>query len=181
MVTASSGPYINTTFNEYSGGHPLTGTAPATDGSGAAWTDPNGDWSYVSGGGVISNKADLTNPALINVGLADYAATFTYPSTGALLLFRYVDANDYVYAETYSFGEIILGSKVAGANTVLANIWTGTPGAALTVTLNGSTGTISSGGQTASGTIPSSLLSGTQTGFFAPSANFTVGSLSIAP
>ena len=178
-VTASSGPYINTTFNEYSGGHALTGTAPATDGSGSTWTDPNGDWSYGSGGGAISNKADLTNPALINVGVANYTATFTYPSTGALLLFRYVDANNYVYAETYSFGEIILGSKVAGANTVLANIWTGTPAAALTVTLNGSTGTISSGGQNASGTIPSTLLSGTQTGFFAPSANFTVSSLSV--
>ncbi|MGD0796992.1 MAG: Ig-like domain repeat protein [Acidobacteriaceae bacterium] len=178
-VSASSGPYISTSFNEYSSGHALNATAPATDGSGSTWTDPNGDWSYVSGGGLVSNKADLTNPALINVGLANYAATFTYPAAGALLLFRYVDANDYVYAETYSFGEIILGTRVAGTNTALGQIWTGSPAAALTVTLNGSTATISSGGQNASGTIPSSLLSGTQTGFFSPSANFIVSSLNV--
>ena len=48
--------------------------------------------------------------------------------------------------QTYGFGAVILSSRVGGANTQLATIWTGTPTAPLTVTLNGSTGTISSSG-----------------------------------
>jgi hypothetical protein len=180
-VTASSGPYLVTTFNEFAAGHAFNATAPATDGPGTSWSDPNGDWKYVAGGGVVSSVSDLTNPALINLNQANYAATFTYPTTGAILLFRYVDVNDYIYAQTFSFGEVILFSKVAGATTQLATIWTGTPGAPLTVTLTGSTGSITIAGQTASGTIPSSLLSGTQVGFFSPSTNFTISSLSVAP
>jgi hypothetical protein len=180
-VTASSGSNINTSFNEYPAGHALSGTEPATDSAGSTWSDPNGDWTYASGGGATAAHADLTNAALIDANQANYTATFTYPAAGAILLFRYVDANDYVYAETYSFGAIVLYSRVAGAISQIAFLWTGTPAAPLTVTLNGSTGTISCGGQTLSGTIPSSLLNGTQLGFYAPFSNFTISSLSVHP
>jgi hypothetical protein len=178
-VTASSGPYLVTTFNEFAAGHAFNATAPATDGPGTSWSDPNGDWKY-TGSGVVSSISDLNYPALINLNQANYAATFTYPTTGAILLFRYADVNDYVYAETFSFGAIALYSKVAGTSTQLAILWTGSPGAPLTVTLTGSTGSITVAGQTASGTIPSSLLSGTQVGFFSPSPGFTISGLSVA-
>src|SRR5208282_5776890 len=181
-VTASSnGSYLSTTFNEYSAGHVLNGTAPAVDVAGGTWSDLNGDWKYASGGGIVSANTDLAYPALINISQANYAAAFTYPAAGAQLLFRYVDANDYVSVQTYSFGEVALLSTVGGTRTVLASIWPSNPAAPLTVTLNGSTGTITCGGQTASGTIPSTLLSGTQLGFFAASTGFSISSLNVTP
>ena len=107
-VTATSSTYISTTFNEFSAGHALNATAPATDAAGGTWSDPNGDWTYVAGGGITARTADLNYPTLINASNANYSATFTYSPSSALFLFRYVDINDYMYVESFSFGGVYL-------------------------------------------------------------------------
>jgi hypothetical protein len=183
---------INTNFTEpsYGAGHVLNATSPATNNTpnGSTWSDVNGDWTYIAGGGIISgNSADLVYPAMINVGTANYTAKFTYPagevsSASPYLLLRYVDANDYVFAMPFSFGAIAISYKQAGASTQLAILWTDVPDAPFTVTMNGSTVTITDAENNyASGTIPSTalstLLSSTEVGFFSPAAHFTMSGL----
>ena len=170
---------INTTFNELAASQPLNGAAPAVDLAGSTWRDPNRDWSFVRGGGVISHGPDLTNPALIDVSAADYTATFNYPAVDAVLLFRYVDAGHYLYVRTLSYGAVAVYSNVGGVSTQLAILYTTVPSAALTVTLSGSTATITCAGATATGIIPSTLQSGTQLGFYSPSAGFVISSLTV--
>ena len=180
-ATAASGTaLINTVFGEYGSGHALNGTAPATDGAGTLWSDPNGDWSFVAGGGVTSNGPDYSNPALIDAGTANYTATVSYPAVNAVLLFRYLDLNDNLYVRTLSWGAVALYAEVGGTSTQLAILYTSTPTAPLTVTLNGSTATISCAGATATGTVPSTLLSGTRLGFYSPSAGFVINSLHVS-
>jgi Bacterial Ig-like domain (group 3) len=180
IVTATSSSYlISTTFNEYSSGHALNGTTPAVDGAGSSWVDTNGDWSFGSGG-IVSGGTDFSYPALIDTGTANYSASFTYPAVNATLLFRYVDAGDNLFLKTLAYGAVGLYADVGGASSQVAIIWTSTPAAPLTVTLSGSTATIAVAGQTASGTIPSSLLSSTQLGFYAPSPGFVISSLVVS-
>ncbi|HTW79622.1 MAG TPA: Ig-like domain repeat protein, partial [Terracidiphilus sp.] len=179
-VTASNtGAWLSSTFNEFASGHALNGTAPAIDDAGTNWSDPNGDWTYTAGGGITASGSDILYPALINTGQSNYAATFTYPAVGAQLLFRYADPSDYLSVQVYSFGEIGLFATVAGTRTSLAALWPGTPSAPLTVTLNGSTATLTCVDQTVTATIPSTPLSGTELGFFAPSAGFVLSSINV--
>jgi hypothetical protein len=178
-TVAAGSALIATTFNEYASGHALNGTAPATDGAGSSWSDPNSDWSFATGGGITSHGSDFSYPALINAGTANYTATFTYPAVNAVLLFRYADLNDNIYVKTLSYGAVGLYAEVGGTSTQLAILWIANPAAPLTVTLNGAAASITCNGATASATIPSPLLSGTQLGFYAPSAGFTLSSLNV--
>ena len=179
-VTAS-GSYVHTTFNEYAAGHALNETVPATAPAGSSWTDPNGDWTFKSDGGMQTAGSDLGYPILINASAANYTATIAFsPANNLYALFRYVDLSNYLFVRAYS-GEMDLFSRIGGNESRVAVIYpTATGATSVTVTLNGATATISSGGQAASGTIPSGQPSSNNVGFLTPAASL-ITSLDIAP
>ena len=181
MVTGlASVPYLQTSFTERAAGTALAGTRPAQDRVGAVWEDRNGDWTFASGGGVVADTADLSNPLLIDTGQTDYTAIFALPATGARLLFRVTDLANNLMVVTYD-AEIDLYAVVGGVATKLAVLYAASAAGQVTITLRGTMAGIAFGGQAAAGVIPQSLAGGTMVGVLPGSAGFKILGLAVVP
>ena len=173
-------PYLQTSFTEHAAKARVNATSPAINHVKAAWSDPNGDWTFKRGGGIVTDTPDLANPLLIDTAHTNFTATFHLSGTGARLLFRYTDLKDNLFVVTYD-GEVDLYSNIKGKTSTLATIYPSSTSGPLTVTLAGSHATLSCGGKSATGTIPTNLPLATRIGVEPPAAGFTINSLSVIP
>jgi hypothetical protein len=180
VVTQTSNAYLHTNFTEHSSGSALDQSSPAINNVSSVWSDPNHDWTFNSAGGIISNTPDLRNPVLIDARHTDYTATYNSLNYGVHLFFRYTSLNQNLFVVSYQ-GEIDLYSMINGRSKTLAVIYPPSTTGTLTVALHGTTATISSGGKTASATIPSVLATATKIGFLPLSSKFIISSLDVAP
>ncbi|WP_198152100.1 Ig-like domain repeat protein [Granulicella tundricola] len=173
-------PYLHTNFDEHPAGTALNKTLPATNIVSGVWSDPNGDWTYIAGGGIVSDTSDLSNPVFIDAAHSDYTATYVLPANGVHLLFRYTDLKHMLFVVTYA-GEVDLYSTIGNSTKTLATIYPSSTVGTVTVSLLGQTAILSCGGQTATATIPANLPVSTKMGFFPTSSKYVITSLDVSP
>lgn len=179
VQTVTPRAYLQTSFTSIPPGASVNQTRPELDPVSSAWSDPNGDWSYQVGGGLVSSTADLTYPLLIDARHSDFTAVYNLTEVGARLLLRYVDSNNMLLLQNFG-SEVDLYATVKGSTTKLTTLYLTEPSRSVAVTLKGTYAGVRWGNQAVSATVPSGLLSGTKLGFISPARGFVVESFSVS-
>ena len=189
--------YVQSAFNEQAAGTSLNGTTPATCANGCTgtWTTstpsgaPVSSWQYGSAGAVQTYAIPTAGTdiyTLINAGVSNYVVRVTIPSGvagGQQFFVRYGSPTSQVVVD---FNQSAMGIYDQSNGSVTTVATTGgnfaTPGAVV-ISVSGNTISVTSNGQTISGSLPSGSVN-TTSGQLGPNmytaSGMTMSSLTVS-